>query len=79
MPGLRLTRQQAQRLWGLDHDISARALQALVDLKFLVCGSDGTYARLTEGTLPDVAIRMSKAGLDVLSREPATHKAARRS
>ena len=69
MPGLRLTRQQAQRLWGLDDDTSARVLRILVELKFLVCRSDGTYARLTEGTLPDLSIRMAKAELDVASGE----------
>ena len=74
MPGLRLTRQQAQRLWGLDDDTSARVLRRLVELKFLVCRSDGTYARLTEGTLPDLALRRAKADLDVASSEPVKRR-----
>jgi hypothetical protein len=31
MPGLRLTRQQAQRLWGLDERTCAALLESLVD------------------------------------------------
>ena len=69
MPGLRLTRQQAQRLWGLDDETSARVLRVLVDLKFLVLGADGTYARLTEGTFPGVPLRMVKADIDVAPDE----------
>lgn len=69
MPGLRLTRPQAQRLWGLDDGTSARVLQVLVDLKFLVRGADGTYARLTEGTLPGVPLRMVKVDIDAVPDE----------
>ena len=70
MPGLRLTLQQAQRLWDIDERTSARLLRLLVELKFLVCGSGGTYARLTEGTLPDLPLRMAKSGFDVAANEP---------
>lgn len=61
MPGLRLTCQQAQRLWGLDDETCTDLLNALVDLKFLIRGSDGQYSRLTEGLLPTSALRMVKA------------------
>jgi hypothetical protein len=61
MPGLRLTRQQAQRLWGLDDDTNRRVLNVLVERRFLTCAPDGTYARLTEGTLTDVPLRMARA------------------
>lgn len=61
MPGLRLTRQQAQRLWGLDDETCLRLLDALVDLKFLIRHADGQYARLTEGDAP--LLRMAKADI----------------
>ena len=40
MPGLRLTSSQAQRLWGLAREDCERVLQALVNLKFLISGTD---------------------------------------
>lgn len=49
MPGLRLTRQQAQRLWGLDGETCANLLAVLVYGMFLCFGSDGYYGRLAEG------------------------------
>jgi hypothetical protein len=45
MPGLRLTAAQAQRLWGLDHDLCSSLLAALVDAKFLRQTRDGAYIR----------------------------------
>lgn len=63
MPGLRLTCEQAQRLWGLDEETCSSLLDRLVDLKFLIRGSDGTYVRLTEGSPPS-PLRMAKADLD---------------
>jgi hypothetical protein len=79
MPGLRLTRRQAQRLWGLDDDTSARLLSMLVELKFLTCAPDGAYVRLSEGALRGVPLRMAKAEVD-LTRDvqPAPSKGARR-
>lgn len=50
MPGLRLTRQQAQRLWGLDERTCAALLESLVDAKFLCRPGHGMYARSTDGT-----------------------------
>jgi hypothetical protein len=49
MPGLRLTRQQAQRLYGLEAALCQRALDRLVELEFLCVKSNGTYGRLSEG------------------------------
>src|SRR5437773_1784974 len=63
MPGLRLTRPQAQRLWGLDEQTCMKLLDRLVDLKFLVVGADGNYMRLTEGTIVPQALRMAQANL----------------
>jgi hypothetical protein len=46
VPGLHLTRQQAERLWGLDPLISEALLNALVDAGFLRRTHDGRYARV---------------------------------
>ena len=51
MPGLRLTAAQAQRLWGLERDICAALLGALVDAKFLSQTRDGSFVRL-DGARP---------------------------
>lgn len=48
MPGLRLRKEQAQRLWGLDPLTCSRVLQALVESGFLRRLEDGTYGRLTD-------------------------------
>ena len=47
MPGLRLTCQQAQRLWGLDAETCRELLDFLVDEKFLLRATHGAYSRLT--------------------------------
>jgi hypothetical protein len=60
MPGLRLTPQQAQRLWGIDDRTCAAVLQFLVLDAFLTRSADGRYARLTEGSLPSAPLRMAK-------------------
>ena len=65
MPGLRLTRRQAQRLWGLDDDTSDRILKVLVERKFLTRAPDGSFMRLTDGTLSDRPFRMAKADLAI--------------
>ncbi len=49
MPGLRLTREQAQRLCGVERTVCQMALDALVDTKFLCVKPNGAYARLTDG------------------------------
>lgn len=49
MPGLQVTCQQAQRLWGLDRDTCLEVLERLVAAKFLALTGRGTYARLTDG------------------------------
>jgi hypothetical protein len=63
MPGLRLTCEQAQRLWGLDRDTCTELLGALVASSFLARTTDGRYARISEGTqFPRP--RMARASLD---------------
>jgi hypothetical protein len=48
MPGLRLTRPQAQRLYGLDEALCQRALDRLVETSFLSIKSNGTYGRRSD-------------------------------
>jgi hypothetical protein len=43
MPGLQLTRNQVQRLWGLDTVRCEVILEALMDAKFLRRTHDGAY------------------------------------
>lgn len=45
MPGLRLTRAQAQRLWALDAVACEAVLSALVDARFLVEARNASFMR----------------------------------
>ncbi len=45
MPGLRLTAEQARRLWSLDLMTCRSLLDALVEAKFLRRSGDGNYSR----------------------------------
>ena len=45
MPGLRLTGEQAARLWHLDSAHVTSLLRALVDARFLAHTADGRYRR----------------------------------
>jgi hypothetical protein len=49
MPGLRLTFEQAQRLFGVDSTLCKKVLDALVEAKFLCVKPGGAYARLIDG------------------------------
>jgi hypothetical protein len=46
MPGLKLTREQACRLWGVGHDTCAAALDALLAEGFLHYTGTGKYVAL---------------------------------
>ena len=48
MPGLQLTREQVQRLCGVERAVCQRLLDTLVETRFLYLKS-GAYARLTDG------------------------------
>lgn len=65
MPGLRLTRDQARRLWGLDHAMCSELLDDLVRAGFLERRADGRYARSVEGndTRP-MKRRMARVDVD---------------
>ncbi len=49
IPGLRLTKPQAQRLWGLDDVTLEALLTALVDIKFLKRTRQDVYVRADVG------------------------------
>ena len=62
MPGMSLTVHQGQRLWGLDRDTCAAALELLTAAGFLRKTTTGKYTRATEGhasLLP--SLRMARA------------------
>jgi hypothetical protein len=61
MPGLRLTLQQAQRLWGLDEAVCRQLMECLVEVKFLCRTGHGLYTRLTDGDTARPKPRMLKA------------------
>lgn len=61
MPGLRLRREQAQRLLGLDGATCGHLLDMLVEKGFLCRQGDGRYARSFEG---NARATLPKAGLD---------------
>ena len=63
MPGLRLTREQAQRLWGLDEATCVEVLEFLAEVKFLQRSDAGLYARCGEGAVRVPELRMAKANL----------------
>jgi hypothetical protein len=52
MPGLRLTREQAQRLWGVERAVCQQLLDALVETQFLCARPDGIYRRGSDGPAP---------------------------
>lgn len=45
MPGLRLTLEQARRLWRLDDIVCDAVLAALIDAHFLARTSEGSFVR----------------------------------
>jgi hypothetical protein len=47
MPGLSLTRGQAQRLWGVDRETCDALLGALVDARFLQRTDGGAFVRVS--------------------------------
>ena len=73
MPGLRLTCQQAQRLWGLDKGTCLELLEFLVAAKFLCRPGHGMYTRLSDGHAQPRP-RMAKA--QVLDDMPHVKKEA---
>lgn len=62
MPGLRLSVEEASRLWDLQMDLTGTILRALVDDGFLKVSSDGKYQRPTDCP-PDSHPRLERAPL----------------
>ena len=62
MPGLQLTYEQAQRLWGLDGDTCRDILDTLVRRNFLVRGPDARYRRLFDGAWPRAPHATARVG-----------------
>jgi hypothetical protein len=63
MPGLRLSRKQATRLWGLDEEACGQILEFLVKIRFLKLAGPDTYGRLTDGPVVFPRLRAAKAQL----------------
>ena len=63
MPGMRLSRKQAQRLWGLDEEACGQILEFLVKTGFLKLAGPDTYGRLTDGPVVLPRLRAVKAQL----------------
>lgn len=63
MPGLQLTRDQAQRLWAIDQAACTLVLDALIERRFLVRGPDNRYRRASDGPLPVGRLRQARAAL----------------
>lgn len=62
MPGLRLTWQQARRLWGLDESSCREILDFLVDAQFLARPErGGACSRLTDGSVQPPRVRAGEA------------------
>jgi len=70
MPGMRLTLEQAQRLWGLDRRTCEKALGSLVEERFLTRGADGAYGRPSDVHAP----RPQMAKADLFSTPTRTHR-----
>lgn len=61
MPGMSVTVYQGQRLWGLDRNTCAAALELLTAAGFLRKTSGGKYMRATEGrTAALPSLRMAR-------------------
>ena len=73
MPGLRLTRKQAQRLWGLDEATCAYLLEFLVENAFLQRSGADSYVRRSAGAEPFPARRMATAQLPETTPRPAVN------
>jgi hypothetical protein len=74
MPGLTLTHAQVQRLCGIDQATCTAVLDSLEKALFLRRRSDGTYVRLTEGSIPSP--RAAKAALHATTSVPERRRAS---
>jgi hypothetical protein len=70
MPGLRLTCQQAQRLWGVDEQTCRGLLDLLVEARFLFRSRDGAYSRGTDELSARTRVRMARPDVDGPASQP---------
>jgi hypothetical protein len=63
MPGLRLSRKQAQRLWGVDEEACVQILEFLVKTRFLKLAGPDTYGPVTDGPVVLPRLRAARAQL----------------
>ena len=69
IPGLRLTKDQIQQLWGLRADACTRVLEALLSQRFLQLTADGHYVR---GSIGGTRLRAPQVG--TMDREMAVYE-----
>ena len=74
MPGLRVTRKQAQRLWGLDEATCAQLLEFLVENTFLRRSGADSYVRRSAGSEPFPARLTATAQLPETTPRPAVNR-----
>lgn len=74
MPGLRLTLDQARRLWNLEAQTCREVLGTLIDDGFLARGTDGRYARSSDDARATGSLRMARV---VDTRLPAPVRRSR--
>jgi len=70
MPGLKLTREQACRLWGVGHDTCEAALGALLAEGFLHETGTGKYVALPRPSGASIAIDAARAASTSVLRCP---------
>jgi Fic family protein len=73
MPGLRLTLDQARRLWGLDEATCAASLRRLVEMRFLVETKEHRFARFSEEAANAPRKRTARAGLNHAAHRRTRH------
>ena len=61
LPGLRLTRDQARRLWAVDDQTCTRLFDSLVRAHLLVRTSDGQFARMAKADVASAPPTMRHA------------------
>lgn len=60
MPGLKLTRAQACRLWGVDEPTCMTVINRLIELRLIEPGEDGRYRQTLEGATVAPKLRVAK-------------------
>lgn len=60
MPGLKLTRAQARRLWGLDEQACNVVIDQLIDLHLIEPDGEGRYRQSAQGAREAPKLRMVK-------------------